>query len=97
LPEKKRVVFLLHELEGMAPSEIAAVVDAPVLTVRTRLFYARKELCDMMQGEPALAGLVADLGVDRARVSFSGREPARADLRKADPDRADAEGEDGPT
>lgn len=86
LPEKKRVVFLLHELEGMAPSEIATVVDAPVLTVRTRLFYARKELCDMMQGEPALAGLVADLGVDRARASFSGGG--------ADPTRADAGGEE---
>ena len=71
LPEKKRTVFLLHELEGMAPSDIALAVGAPVLTVRTRLFYARKELCDMMQGEPALAGLVSELGVDRTRVSFA--------------------------
>jgi RNA polymerase sigma-70 factor (ECF subfamily) len=76
LPEKKRVVFVLHELEGMAPADIAAVVDAPVLTVRTRLFYARKELCDLMQGEPALASLVPELGVDRARVSFGGSRRA---------------------
>ena len=70
LPEKKRTVFLLHELEGMTPAEISGVVDAPVLTVRTRLFYARKELCDLMSTEPSLAGLVAELGVDRTRVSF---------------------------
>ena len=38
LADKKRIVFVLHELEGLAPSEIAQVVGAPVLTVRTRLF-----------------------------------------------------------
>lgn len=73
LPEKKRVVFILHELEGMAPAEIATVVDAPVLTVRTRLFYARKELCDLMQAEPSLAGLLPELGLEGSRVSLGGR------------------------
>ena len=62
LPEKKRTVFILHELEGMAPSDIAEIVDAPVLTVRTRLFYARRELADMMRDEPTLAQLAQDLG-----------------------------------
>ena len=57
LAEKKRTVFMLHELEGMSPAEIAEIVDAPVLTVRTRLFYARRELCELMKEEPALAGL----------------------------------------
>lgn len=57
LADKKRVVFVLHELEGMSPSEIAAVVGAPVLTVRTRLFYARRELETMLSDEPTLAGL----------------------------------------
>src|SRR5512132_2269140 len=32
LPEKKRTVFVLHEIEGIAPAEIAEMVDAPVLT-----------------------------------------------------------------
>src|SRR6202000_1319435 len=54
LAEKKRVVFILHELEGMAPAEIAKVVDAPILTVRTRLFYARRELEAMLADEPSL-------------------------------------------
>lgn len=59
LAEKKRVVFVLHELEGLAPTEIAEIVDAPVLTVRTRLFYARRELEAMLSDEPSLANLQA--------------------------------------
>ncbi len=62
LPEKKRTVFVLHEIEGLAPAEIAQIVDAPVLTVRTRLFYARRELAEMMREEPSLAQLTAELG-----------------------------------
>jgi RNA polymerase sigma-70 factor (ECF subfamily) len=59
LADKKRVVFVLHELEGMSPAEIAEVVGAPVLTVRTRLFYARRELEAMLAEEPTLAPLAA--------------------------------------
>lgn len=57
LAEKKRTVFVLHELEGISPQEIAGIVGAPVLTVRTRLFYARRELEALMAGEPALANV----------------------------------------
>ncbi|MBX3190595.1 MAG: RNA polymerase sigma factor [Labilithrix sp.] len=59
LADKKRIVFVLHELEGMAPAEIAEIVGAPVLTVRTRLFYARREIEAMLADEPALAALRA--------------------------------------
>ena len=62
LPEKKRTVFILHEIEGKSPADIAELVDAPVLTVRTRLFYARRELAEMMRDEPTLAQLVGELG-----------------------------------
>lgn len=65
LADKKRVVFVLHELEGLAPAEIAEIVGAPVLTVRTRLFYARRELEAMLPEEPSLAGL----GASFAKVS----------------------------
>jgi RNA polymerase sigma-70 factor (ECF subfamily) len=61
LADKKRVVFVLHELEGIAPGEIARIVGAPVLTVRTRLFYARRELEAMLPEEPSLAGLATGL------------------------------------
>ena len=64
LADKKRTVFVLHELEGKTPAEIAEIVDAPVLTVRTRLFYARRELAEMMREEPSLAQLADDLSND---------------------------------
>lgn len=65
LPEKKRTVFILHEIEGLLPAEISEIVDAPVLTVRTRLFYARRELCELMQAEPSLVHLAATLTAER--------------------------------
>ena len=64
LAEKKRTVFVLHELEGMSPAEIGEIVDAPVLTVRTRLFYARKELAEMMREEPTLAQLADEIAAN---------------------------------
>lgn len=79
LPEKKRTVYILHELEGLPPAEIADIVGAPVLTVRTRLFYARRELEQMMRDEPELSQLAEELG--------SGGEPA--DTRGARGDRAE--------
>lgn len=61
LSDKKRAVFVLHELEGLSPSEVAQVVSAPVLTVRTRLFYARRELLALLREEPALAFVAREL------------------------------------
>ena len=57
LAEKKRTAFLLHDVEGVPAAEVATMVEAPVLTVRTRLFYARKELAEHMRAEPALAAI----------------------------------------
>jgi len=50
---KKRVVFILHEIEGMEAQEIARVLGIPVLTVRTRLFYARKAVYKILMKNPA--------------------------------------------
>jgi len=44
LTEKKRVVFVLVELEGLSTEEAAAALEIPAATVRTRLFHARREL-----------------------------------------------------
>jgi len=71
LADKKRIVFVLHELEGISPSEIAKIVGAPVLTVRTRLFYARRELEAMLGEEPSLAGMQLSF----SKVSGAGGEP----------------------
>jgi len=76
LSEKKRIVFVLHELQGIAPAEIAKIVGAPVLTIRTRLFYARRELAQMLREEPTLAAL-ADLFTSesvKALASEPGKE-----------------------
>jgi len=61
LSEKKREVLVLHDFEGMAAKEIAEIVEAPVLTVRTRLFYARKELYAKIAQDPSLAPAVEHL------------------------------------
>lgn len=76
LPEKKRTVFELHELEGKSPAEISEIVDAPVLTVRTRLFYARKEIAQMIREEPALAQLADELEEDGSESPGSAGDTA---------------------
>jgi RNA polymerase sigma-70 factor (ECF subfamily) len=53
LPPKKRVVFVLHEIEGLDVSEIAEIVGAPRVTVRTRLHYARKEFYARVEKDPS--------------------------------------------
>jgi RNA polymerase sigma-70 factor (ECF subfamily) len=65
LSDKKRAVFVLHELEGLAPARIGEIVGAPVLTVRTRLFYARRELLAWLEEEPELAAVAAELSGSR--------------------------------
>ncbi|MEZ4408311.1 MAG: RNA polymerase sigma factor [Polyangiales bacterium] len=65
LAEKKRTVFILHDLEGVPAAQISKMVEAPVLTVRTRLFYARKEVYAAMAADPTLASVARDaLGSD---------------------------------
>jgi RNA polymerase sigma-70 factor (ECF subfamily) len=86
LPEKKRTVFVLHEIEGLAPAEISEIVDAPVLTVRTRLFYARRELAEMMRDEPVLAQLAEELA-----VSAPSHPGAHSDGRTGDQKSAETE------
>lgn len=69
LSDKKRTVLVLHDFEGIAPVEIADIVEAPVLTVRTRLFYARRELYAALAADPDLAALAAELeGLNKGRV-----------------------------
>lgn len=80
LSEKKREVLVMHDLEGVPAKEIAEIVGVPVLTVRTRLFYARKELYAAMATEPSLAA-VMDVLVDQlpgkpAQKSANGAAPA---------------------
>src|SRR5215470_13965197 len=54
LAPKKRIVFVLHEIQGLDIKEIADIVQAPLVTVRTRLHYARKEFYKLiaLEGSP---------------------------------------------
>jgi RNA polymerase sigma-70 factor (ECF subfamily) len=55
LSPKKRAVLVMHDLRGMEASRIAEILDTNILTVRTRLFYARRELEVLAANDPALA------------------------------------------
>ena len=55
LSPKKRAVLVMHDLRGMEAQRIAEILDTNILTVRTRLFYARRELEALAANDPALA------------------------------------------
>ena len=55
LSPKKRAVLVMHDLQGMEAQRIAEILETNILTVRTRLFYARKELEALAKEDPALA------------------------------------------
>jgi len=49
LPEERRIVVVLRDLEGLAYEEIAAALDLPLNTVRSRLHRARMDLRDKLE------------------------------------------------
>lgn len=55
LSERKRTVFVLNDLQGIPQDEVAEIVGANIATVRTRLFYARKEFWKKAAEDPVLA------------------------------------------
>lgn len=67
LSDKKREALLLHDFQGVSAEEIARICEIPVMTVRTRVFYARRELYAALAEEPALAALVESLSAPQAR------------------------------
>ena len=48
LSDRRRVTFVLFEIEGYSGEEIAALENVPVATVWTRLHHARKELAALV-------------------------------------------------
>lgn len=48
LSENHRLVVVLHDIEGMSHDEIAKILDCNVGTVRSRLFYARQQLQQLL-------------------------------------------------
>jgi RNA polymerase sigma-70 factor, ECF subfamily len=71
LAPKKRLVLFLHEIEGLDLKDIAYLVDSNPVTVRTRLFYARREFYKVLAGDGS-----ADLPADGPADADSGEEGA---------------------
>jgi RNA polymerase sigma-70 factor (ECF subfamily) len=65
LSPKKRAVLVLHDLQGVDAQRIAELLETNVLTVRTRLFYARRELEVLARADPALAEFFGGEGSSR--------------------------------
>ncbi len=49
LPEKLRLVMLLAGIEGYDAREVAALLEIPEGTVKSRLFLARKQMAEKLQ------------------------------------------------
>ncbi len=47
MSQKQGVVVRLHDMEGHTIQEIAQIIDCPVGTVKSRLFYGRQEFKDI--------------------------------------------------
>jgi RNA polymerase sigma-70 factor, ECF subfamily len=52
LSPKRRTVVVLHDLEGNSVDEIAAIVGAKPLTVRSRLRDGRRDLARILSADP---------------------------------------------
>ena len=49
LPEKLRLVLLLSAIEGYTLEEVAGMLGIPIGTVKSRLFFARKQLAENLR------------------------------------------------
>ena len=52
LPEEQRALLWLREVEGQSYAELAAILEIPIGTVRSRLFAAREGLRRVWQSAP---------------------------------------------
>ena len=57
LPEPHHSVLVLVDLQGLSYEEVAAVLDVPIGTVRSRLFRARRVIQESLMAHAVDAGL----------------------------------------
>ena len=89
LPEEQRSVILLVGLEGMRYEEVAAVLDVPVGTIRSRLSRGREALRRLTGSVPDDQPEPTAPGVSESK---SRREPARHPDRRFPSSRVRVEG-----
>jgi len=68
LPDELRVVFLMREVEGMSVRDVAHHLSLNPVTVKTRLFRARRRLKAILESEVS-AGFEAIFPFDGARCA----------------------------
>jgi len=61
---KKRIAFILFAVEGYSIGEVSEMVGAPVPTVKSRVWFARRELRKKARRDPVLGQVLADLEAD---------------------------------
>ena len=83
LSEKKREALVLHDFEGLSAEEISHIVAAPIMTVRTRVFYARREVYAALRDEPSLRAAFEALGEDSPRRAGGGQAAAGPQTAKS--------------
>ena len=49
LPEKLRLVLLLAAMQGYTLEEVSGILGIPMGTVKSRLFFARKQLAEKLR------------------------------------------------
>ena len=49
LPEKLRLVLLLSAMQGYTLEEVSSMLEIPMGTVKSRLFFARKQLAEKLR------------------------------------------------
>ncbi|MDD5306813.1 MAG: sigma-70 family RNA polymerase sigma factor [Deltaproteobacteria bacterium] len=57
---KKRIAFLLFAAMGFSTQEVSEMVGAPVTTVKSRIWFARRELIRKARQDPYLAAILED-------------------------------------
>lgn len=83
LPEEQRVVILLVGLEGMRYEEVAAILDVPVGTIRSRLSRGREALRRLTGAAPdAEPGRVIEESPSRTYSQHFGSRELMADHQR---------------
>lgn len=77
---KKRVAFVLYAIEGYTVDEIAAYTGSSATAVKSRLFFARRELQNLVKADPELSERAATLlrgSTSEAAAAVAAREAQR--------------------